>query len=76
MDIDAIEREAAYIAEGIAASKRRTMRYQPDAKDAVARHLGIDTHELDIPAVEWFVIRRQHAGTGSGDTYKAGCCLS
>jgi hypothetical protein len=55
---DRIEREARSIAEGIAASKARAMRYQPDAKDLVAEYLtaqGTPTksEDLDLPFEEW-----------------------
>jgi hypothetical protein len=40
--------------------KRRSMIYQYDEKLVVARHFGLSFAEVDLPYVEWKVLREQY----------------
>jgi hypothetical protein len=55
--LDWIEREAKSIADGIAAQKQRSMRYQPDLKEKVAAELGVPVESVDLPYKQWDQIR-------------------
>ncbi len=65
MHIDDIEREAASIADAIAASKARAMRYQAGDKDLIAAYMTAQGQpttgdELDLPYEQWQAIRNAH----------------
>ncbi len=46
------------------AQRSWAMKYQPDLKVEVAKHLGVTFEEVDLPYEEWAAVRNHYLASG------------